>query len=296
MRKLADVAAELYGLPLEKFTSTRDRIAKELRSKGAKDLAQQVRKLRKPATAAWAVNLLVRRAGDEVEQLLSLGASLREAQERLDPEALRALDEQRRGVVAAVTRRARELAEESGQPISRSVTDQVDSTLRAALADARAAEAVSSGQLSQPLSSAGLGSADTSGAVAAPVVPRGGGRAASPNSAARRRREGSGRDAARRRLETAERKVEEAQERARAEQSEADEALARLRAATSRQEELAARRAELEAELRTLRQQASRVERDVRTAEKRHESSRRAARKTEAALARAREDLDRLRS
>ena len=59
----AQVEAEidqLYQLPLGDFTAARDELAKRLRSEGRGDLAEEVKKHRKPAVAVWLVNRLAR--------------------------------------------------------------------------------------------------------------------------------------------------------------------------------------------------------------------------------------------
>src|SRR5690606_13878695 len=96
--------AELYGLPLDEFTAARDERAKELRADGERTAATAVRALRRPSTAAWAVNQLVRARREEVEQVLDLGAALREAQAALAGDELRALRKQQQQLVAAVVR------------------------------------------------------------------------------------------------------------------------------------------------------------------------------------------------
>src|SRR6187397_557328 len=102
---LLSIADELFGLPLPDFTPARDARAKEL--KADKALAAAVKALKKPSLAAWVVNLLVRRDAEQVEQVLAVGAALREAQATLDGAELRALTKQRRQLTAAVTSRAR---------------------------------------------------------------------------------------------------------------------------------------------------------------------------------------------
>ena len=56
--RLLEIADELYALPLGEFTPARDARAKELKGD---ELGPKVKALKKPATAAWVVNLLVRR-------------------------------------------------------------------------------------------------------------------------------------------------------------------------------------------------------------------------------------------
>ena len=98
--ELLEIADELYALPPAEFTAARDAKAKEL--KGT-DLAGAVKALKKPGIAAWVVNLLVRRESGQVDQLLSVGAALRDAQAAMSAGELRTLTKQRRQVTAAVT-------------------------------------------------------------------------------------------------------------------------------------------------------------------------------------------------
>jgi chromosome segregation ATPase len=168
MAELLEIADELYGLRLPDFTPARDARAKEL--KGT-DLARQVKALRKPSTAAWVVNLLVRRDTEQVEQVLSVGEALREAQASMSGEELRTLTRQRRQLTAAVTTQARRTAKEAGTKVTDAVAEQVEATLTAAMVDERCAQAVRSGLLVAPLSTTGLepaDPADVAGAVALP--------------------------------------------------------------------------------------------------------------------------------
>lgn len=162
---LLGVAEELYGLPLGDFTPARDARAREL--KGT-PLAAPVKALRKPSTAAWVVDLLVRFETDQVEQILGVGAALRQAQQGLDATQLRALTKQRRQLTAAVTSRARALAREHGLRVTDAVAEQVEATLTAAMVDEGAAKAVRSGLLVTTLSATGMGEVDAASAVALP--------------------------------------------------------------------------------------------------------------------------------
>jgi hypothetical protein len=165
MAELLAIADELYGLPLPEFTPMRDARAKEL--KGT-DLGKQVKALRKPSTAAWVVNLLVRRETEQVEQVLSVGEALRQAQASMSGEELRALTRQRRQLTAAVTTQARRTAREEGTKVTDAVADQVEATLTAAMVDEQCALAVRSGLLVAALTTTGLDPADVADAVAVP--------------------------------------------------------------------------------------------------------------------------------
>lgn len=164
---LLEEADVLYGLALGEFTSQRDARAKELKSEDA-ELAKAVKALKKPSLAAWVLNLLVRREPDQVGQLVSVGAALREAAESLDAGQLRALTAQRRQLTAAVTTVARRHALGEGQKVTESVAEEVEGTLTAAMVSAPAAEALQSGLLVRGFTTTGVDDLDVSGYVAVP--------------------------------------------------------------------------------------------------------------------------------
>lgn len=167
MSGLLGEADALYALALDEFTPARDERAKALR-KADPDLARRVKALRKPATAAWVVNQLVRGDAEQVSQVLAVGEALRAAQESMSPDELRALTKQRRQLTAAVTQRARALSRERGVRVSDAVAERVEATLTAAMLDEACAGAVRSGLLVADLRSTGVGDVDVAGAVAAP--------------------------------------------------------------------------------------------------------------------------------
>ena len=162
---LLAIADELYALPLADFTPARDAKAKEL--KGT-DSRAEVKALKKPSLAAWVVDLLARREADQVEQVLTVGAALREAQAAMSANSLRELTKQRRQLTAAVTQQARALASEAGVKVTQAVADQVEATLTAAMVDETCAQAVRSGLLVAALSATGVDEVDVAAAVAVP--------------------------------------------------------------------------------------------------------------------------------
>ena len=166
MTDLLAIADELYGLPPGEFTPARDALVKEHRADKA--LAASIKGLRKPALAAWVVDLLVRREADQVAQVLAVGESLREAAAALDGEELRALTRQRRQLTSAVTTLARSTAGQEGVRVTSSVAEQVEATLTAAILDPDAARAVRSGLLIAPLAATGVDAVDAAAAVALP--------------------------------------------------------------------------------------------------------------------------------
>jgi hypothetical protein len=157
---LEQVADELYRVPPEEFIALRKARQEEARADGDKVLAKEIGALPKPSAAAWVANLLVRAHRTEIEGLVELGNLLREAQQNLAGAELKALDTQRRQLIAALTQQARSLAYEDGHPVSTQVATQVEETLRTAMSDPAAGEALLSGRLTSPMSySGGLGAA-----------------------------------------------------------------------------------------------------------------------------------------
>jgi len=163
---IEDVARELYGLEPEAFTAARNAAAKEAKEAGDPELAGRVRSLRKPTAGAWLLNQLVRRHGDEVQQVLDLGAQLRAAQGTLGADELRALDRQRRQLTRAVAEQARALGRDAGRRVTDQTTAEVEETLRSAMVDAAAGAALSTGLLTDTFSATGLEPVDLSRVVA----------------------------------------------------------------------------------------------------------------------------------
>ncbi|POX40385.1 hypothetical protein [Streptomyces sp. Ru72] len=146
------LADELYALAPGDFTAARDERAKAVRAAGDRELAEQIRRLRRPTLAAWASNLLVREQPDEVRRLLQLGEALRQAHRDLDGEQLRELSAQQHQVTFALARQAGELTAQAGQRISDATRQEVQDTLHAVLADHEAAQQWAKGRLTKPLS------------------------------------------------------------------------------------------------------------------------------------------------
>ena len=249
------VLDELYTTPPSDFVSLREERAAAARTDGRKEDARLIHAARRPTLAAWAANLLARSQPEECRRFLELGRSLREAHRTLDAAGLRELSAQRRRIVAALSRQAAQLAGEAGHRLSQGAQREVESTLRAVLADQDAADRWSGGRLEVSLTPPSEFPSDTS-----PAAP------ATPAPAPRREpaRTGAG-------DELAERRRKRREDLARAEQ-EAERAAQHLRDAQARQ-------ADAETLLR-------------RTAEE-HDRAREAVSAAEDGLRAAREDLDR---
>jgi len=293
---LDEVADELYDVPPEEFIALRKERQDAAKADGDKALAKEIGALPKPSAAAWACNLLVREHREDIENLVELGTLLREAQENLAGDQLRALDVQRRQLVAALTRQARALANDRGHPVSTSVATQVEDTLRAAMADPEAGEALLSGRLTSPMSYSGMGTTGTRPVLTLVHPPKPDPPRAKAQTSAEKQSPGeSAAERRRREQEERQRAAEEkrerelAQARAAAEEATqaADEAEEALAEHLRQVEELAVRREELRARVDELADQLAEAERaaaDAATSLKREER-RRAAAEREAAEA-----------
>jgi hypothetical protein len=160
-----EVAAELYSVPPAQFVAARDEAVRLARKGGDRDLAGRIGRLRRPTMSAWAVNILVRAAGPQIDDMLVLGEELRAAQQQLQGEQLRRLNQRRRETVGTLARRAAQLAAESGHSLNSAAVVEVEQTLVAALFDPECAEAVRGGRLTKALQHIGMG--------AQPLLPPG---------------------------------------------------------------------------------------------------------------------------
>ena len=273
---LTQVAGELYGLPPTAFREARDERAGQARAAGDRDLADAIKKLRRPTVSAWLVNLLAREVPGQLDELLELGESLREAQQALAGDRLRELSAQRRRLINGLVQEARRLAEQAGQPFAAQAEREVQDTLEAALADPAVAEAVRSGRLTTALSYAGLGaSVDIDGAVAVWPEP-----AERPSPPSRRAAPSGDREREARRPATSKRRGREAgtaqgdrreaetAERARRETEAAERARREAEAAERNRQEAAGDVREAQASL-------DEAEREVATAREQHEARQR---------------------
>jgi hypothetical protein len=143
---LDEVAEELYAVPPDEFVAVRKQRQDDARAAGARTLAREIGALPKPTAAAWVCNLLVREQRAAIEGLVELGDLLRQAQESLAGDQLCALDRQRSQLLTALTRQATALAREQGMRVGGTVEAQVADTLRAAMADPEAGEAVAAAE------------------------------------------------------------------------------------------------------------------------------------------------------
>ena len=162
---LLAIADGLYAQPAAAFTAARDAAA---RGCGDKELAGRIKRLRKPSVAAAAVNLLVRRESERIDEVLSLAGALRGAAEAMDGDELRALTRQRRQLTHALASSARALARAEGATLTNATTEQVEQTLNAAMLDPVAADVLRTGLVVTAFASTGVGSLDPGTVLAVP--------------------------------------------------------------------------------------------------------------------------------
>ena len=272
---LDEVADELYEVPPEEFIALRTTRQDEAKAEGDKALAKEIGSLPKPSAAAWACNLLVRSHREELEGLVELGGLLREAQENLAGDQLRALSSQRTQLISALTRQAAALARQAGRPVSTAVADQVEETLRAAMADPEAGEALLTGRITSSMSYNGMGTTVSRPdlRLVRPPAPE---RAPSPQRSApvkstprpsaderRREREREQAEARRAAEEKRKRELAEAQRAADEATAAADEARVAAEDERQRYDDLDARRQSIEARVAELADQLARAEGEV---------------------------------
>ncbi|WIE76339.1 hypothetical protein [Curtobacterium sp. MCSS17_007] len=167
--EFADVARELLLVAPADFVRERTARQRAVR-KDDRALATRIGGLRKPAPAAWAIDLLAHDGA--LDEAVELGPAIRQAQVDADPDEIRRLRQQRSEVVAALAQAGADLASDAGHPLTSAVLDQVRATIEAAMADEHAGAAVRSGLLLRPLESAGFDDVDLDGALADPdAVP-----------------------------------------------------------------------------------------------------------------------------
>jgi hypothetical protein len=298
-----EVADELYAVHPDEFIALRTERQDQARAEGDRALAKDIGGLPKPSTAAWVANLLVREHREEIDGLVELGSLLRDAQESLAGDELRALNRQRSQLLGALTRQALAVAREHGHPVSTSIESQVEDTLRAAMSDPEAGEALLSGRLASAMSYSGLGTIGLRPDLRIVRSPRTERPAPQPAKAPRtpakrkpaedraaeeqRRREEERRAAEERRqrqLEEARRAAEEATEAAQEAAEDAEAERAQVAELTDRQQQLQARLEELRAEIVRAEHAVVDASAELKRAERRARNAQRAA--DEAASAR----------
>jgi hypothetical protein len=141
---------ELYRSAPEGFIAARDNLTKRMREDGRDADADEVKKLRRPTVAAWALDRLADVAPDEVGALLDAGAELARAQRATlsgrDPAALREATAKRRDLVAELSQTAADALRDAGRSPDPHLED-IRGTLEAASVDDGIGERLRTGTL-----------------------------------------------------------------------------------------------------------------------------------------------------
>jgi len=213
---------DLYSLPLDHFTGSRDALARWLRSQDRGDEAEEVRKLRKPSIAAWALNRASRANPESVGRLRNSHRLLREAH---SVEEMKSASEMRRHAVSALVEAAVGELRADDRPDSLQTRDRINSTLLAVATDPDGEAQLEEGRLVKELEPSGTGWGEM-GLTPIPVDPRQNVLAAAKQARARADRLEKEAADAERRLEIAERAVKDARQRAKTARAQSEQATA----------------------------------------------------------------------
>jgi hypothetical protein len=165
---------ELFDLRPDEFVAARNALARNLRGEGDREAAATVAALRRPNTAAWALNQVARQEPELVARFLETSETLKAATEAAlggDADGLRAAQRDERASVDVVIAAARLRLAGLGERPSPAVDTRMVDTLRAAGTEPDAAALLRAGRLVTDLSRPGLGLGDLGFSYAAPVPP-----------------------------------------------------------------------------------------------------------------------------
>ena len=151
----------LYAGSLHDFVTQRKALAAKLKADGDAAEAKAVRKLQKPALAAWVCNQLVRRHREDVDLLLAVLDHQQQLQMGgieggVDTNMLATAREAERAASAKLTTLAGEVLESDGHASSKGNIERALRTLRSAAIDPSAREQLLAGRLSAERSETGL--------------------------------------------------------------------------------------------------------------------------------------------
>lgn len=152
---------ELYASRPEDFTALRKELVATARKRGDRDGAREIASARRPTTAAWVVNVLVRTDPSVKRRLGELTAELKAAHAAMDGTRIRELTAIQRALVQELVRSA--LAAAGLSDVTAALKDDVAGTLQAAIADADVAARL--GRLEKAESWSGFGDFGAAAAV-----------------------------------------------------------------------------------------------------------------------------------
>jgi hypothetical protein len=152
--ELGEELDRLYELPPGEFTAARDEAAKRLRSDGRRELADEVKRLRKPTLPVWLANRLARERELDVKRLLKAGEALAASQAAAAAEEFAEARREEQHALERLAAAARELAQREGAGAP--AVERAVQTLRAASLTAEGRDLLERGRLTEELEPPGF--------------------------------------------------------------------------------------------------------------------------------------------
>ena len=238
----ARTLAELFRVPPEQFTATRNRLVAELRRAGEAAAAAALTKLPRPTLVVWAINQAAQRDRAAVDRLLATADQLKRAQLGRAPTEVPVAAKAYQDALAALVEQSLAHVTGAGHAMTAAARNRLTGTLMAAATDPALREPLREGRLAREQTAAGFEVFGDAPPALRVVKPTAASRQASPSSPPSADRDAMRRRAeARVRLETARADLARAESRAR-ELEKAQAELAKI-AAEARQRADTARRA-----------------------------------------------------
>jgi hypothetical protein len=155
---------QLYGVNPEDFTALRTKLVAAAKKRGDAEDAKQIAAARRPTTAAWVVNALVRSDNTARHRLSELSERLRAAHASMDGTRIRELSAAQRKLIDELVRAG--FAATGLSDPSAALRDDVTGTLQAAIADPEISARL--GRLTKAEQWSGFGEFGSATDVAAP--------------------------------------------------------------------------------------------------------------------------------
>jgi hypothetical protein len=149
------ILEELYAVPPSQFTRVRNAQVADLRKARRPEIAEAVRRLRRPASPLWAVNQLGHHDPKRLAAFVEAVDRARRAQLHEPRTAGEALARQRAALEALVDL-ARARLEDNGLKASPAALRRISNTLQGAAVDRRRADALRHGRLTEELPAPGF--------------------------------------------------------------------------------------------------------------------------------------------
>lgn len=152
--KLGQELDRLYELPPGDFTAARDEAAKRLRAEGQRELADEVKRLRKPTLPVWLANRLSHERELDLKRLLKAGEGLGASQAAGSAEDFAEARREEQHALERLAAAARELGARAGAGAP--AVERAVQTLRAASLTAEGRELLERGRLTEELQPPGF--------------------------------------------------------------------------------------------------------------------------------------------